>query len=240
MHGNLSSCAESVFIAARRPRGVARERENGEERVASNPERQLNPCTRPRPFLHNTYVQPRRRLRTSPTPVAKGAKRVCVTAAFADDPLFSPPCLEKSFPNDRCDIFRGRKSGAVAQNRNEAWREIDRRFSKQNLERFFFFFKEVSEPTRCTRLGNYSHGSLVPRRLDDEVREGRPTAYLPHRHVLNVREHKTNLKRWNGETKKRRDSKREDFFFRCVKSRKRELSRKKSKRKSTREREKAR
>lgn len=58
MHGNLSSCAESVFIAARRPRGVARERENGEERVASNPERQLNPCTRPRPFLHNTYVQP--------------------------------------------------------------------------------------------------------------------------------------------------------------------------------------
>lgn len=138
MHGNLSSCAESVFIAARRPRGVARERENGEERVASNPERQLNPCTRPRPFLHNTYVQPRRRLRTSPTPVAKGAKRVCVTAAFADDPLFSPPCLEKSFPNDRCDIFRGRKSGAVAQNRNEAWREIDRRFSKQNLERFFF------------------------------------------------------------------------------------------------------
>lgn len=98
MHGNLSSCAESVFIAARRPRGVAREREreNGEERVASNPERQLNPCTRPRPFLHNTYVQPRRRLRTSPTPVAKGAKRVCVTAAFADDPLFSPPYLEKS------------------------------------------------------------------------------------------------------------------------------------------------
>lgn len=239
MHGNLSSCAESVFIAARRPRGVARERENGEERVASNPERQLNPCTRPRPFLHNTYVQPRRRLRTSPTPVAKGAKRVCVTAAFADDPLFSPPCLEKSFPNDRCDIFRGRK-GRGGRTESERSVEGDRSTFLETESGTFLFFKEVSEPTRCTRLGNYSHGSLVPRRLDDEVREGRPTAYLPHRHVLNVREHKTNLKRWNGETKKRRDSKREDFFFRCVKSRKRELSRKKSKRKSTREREKAR
>lgn len=212
MHGNLSSCAESVFIAARRPRGVARERENGEERVASNPERQLNPCTRPRPFLHNTYVQPRRRLRTSPTPVAKGAKRVCVTAAFADDPLFSPPCLEKSFPNDRCDIFRGRK-GRGGRTESERSVEGDRSTFLETESGTFLFFKEVSEPTRCTRLGNYSHGSLVPRRLDDEVREGRPTAYLSHRHVLNVREHKTNLKRWNGETKKRRDSKREDFFF---------------------------
>ena len=99
MHGNLSSCARECFYRGaetERRRERERERENGEERVASNPERQLNPCTRPRPFLHNTYVQPRRRLRTSPTPVAKGAKRVCVTAAFADDPLFSPPYLEKS------------------------------------------------------------------------------------------------------------------------------------------------
>lgn len=207
MHGNLSSCAESVFIAARRPRGVARERENGEERVASNPERQLNPCTRPRPFLHNTYVQPLTNVTNT------GGKR-CKTrlrngGLRGRSIVFAAKNLFRTIDT----IFSAvEKDGAVAQNRNEAWSEIDRRFSKQNLERFFFFFKEVSEPT-CTRLGNYSHGSLVPRRLDDEVREGRPTAYLPHRHVLNVREHKTNLKRWNGETKKRRDSKREDFFF---------------------------
>lgn len=140
MHGNLSSCAESVFIAARRPRGVARERENGEERVASNPERQLNPCTRPRPFLHNTYVQPRRRLRTSPTPVAKGAKRVCVTAAFADDPLFSPPCLEKSFPNDRCDIFRGRK-GRGGRTESERSVEGDRSTFLETESGTFLFFQ---------------------------------------------------------------------------------------------------
>ena len=77
----------------------------------------------------------------------------------------------------------------------------------------FFFFKEVSEPT-CTRLGNYSHGSLVPRRLDDEVREGRPTAYLPHRHVLNVSRTRNELEKMERRDKKKASlEKREDFFF---------------------------